>query len=375
MCEANDDMQERRFFDYESLIMEKVRLGTFCDWQVDYIKPRDLARSMLVSERNEDRTCCFSCHVIYRGFARGDVPWNKHQRECPDCAFIKEPEIHGNVPIVDDDYIPYEQLNRGLGAAAPPNPEEEEQMKKAFKFINDYHDFLITRTLPKPPRHILRTEAIKKLVVRRAVYPTYMDAETRKFSFRFWPREIDINTDDMVKAGFFSLRIADLVQCYVCGGGLYGWKSGEDPNVVHARFYSFCPYVNSKIGEETVAKIAAENPPPLAPDRSVNLTEEESKLLLSLPVCKKAFELKMNWDLIETVCRVKIEESGFPFKNWRIFLDKIGEHLEDIELMEIRERQKKPEDEKEPEVDYFKSLEADVMEKEGLSSLEEVKKV
>ncbi|XP_066941311.1 death-associated inhibitor of apoptosis 1-like isoform X1 [Macrobrachium rosenbergii] len=344
MEKAKDDRVERRFFIPQCLTMEKVRLATFVDWKVDFIKPRDLSACMLYSQREEDHTRCFSCMIFVGKWEEGDIPWEEHKKHSPDCFFMDEPHLHGNVPIMDDkcklgDQL-FEEWTRGIekqGAPAKDSAEEEKKVE-AFKFINSYYDFLISRTLPKPPGNILRTEAIKVLEVKRPAFPSYSSLSSRKESFKSWPKEIDITPDAMAEAGFFSIDLVDWVQCFNCGGGLFAWRSGDNPLHDHARFYSFCPFIKEKLGEETVAKIAAENPPPLAPDRPVQLSEEEAELLLALPVCKKIFGMKMDRDLIATVMKLRVEECGFPFKNWRIFTDKIGDYLDSLDLPEDKNR-------------------------------------
>ena len=127
----------------------------------------------------------------------------------------------------------------------------------------------------------------------------------------------------MAEAGFFFLDLADWVQCFYCGGGIFAWASGDIPFKVHARFYPFCSYVIANLGKEDVAHISAKFPPPTAPDRPVQLTEEEAELLLNHPMCKvSSFTTQSLKILVSRLCNLK-----FFLKVFVTSTNKVGQRL------------------------------------------------
>ena len=52
--------------------------------------------------------------------------------------------------------------------------------------------------------------------------------------------------NELSEAGFFkpyNNRKTDLVVCFHCGGGLDGWKEGDNPKIEHARAFPDCPFI------------------------------------------------------------------------------------------------------------------------------------
>ena len=141
--------------------MEKVRLATYVGWR-GCLDPKKLAENMLYYQRISDHTRCFSCLTFIGRWDDDDIPIQEHMKIYPSCNFVNQLEEHGNVPIVPKEE-PKFKLNEDwqqdyLFLDTPPNhPEEERKKWKVFRFLNDYYDFMISHTLPKPAKEILGT--------------------------------------------------------------------------------------------------------------------------------------------------------------------------------------------------------------------------
>lgn len=290
MSSEVDERGERRWFFNGNLILETVRRRTFVDWKSPYVVPDDLAAAMLYCERIQDHTKCVFCKGLLGMWEPGDIPEKEHQKNHV-CHVFKYPENYGNVP----------------------KNCKDENLSKLHTLILEYHDFLVSHTLPRPPKSIVGTDAVKMLVVKEAVFPHLTTLSSRLKTFSKWPKDIGIEAETMADAGFFSTELADWVQCFFCGGGLYGWLKGDDPSKDHARFYSFCPFIQEKLGEEEVLKVCAANPPPKTKDRSVKLTDEEVDLMLHYPMCKKLVRMGVIANSVKQTMKCHVETHGFPY--------------------------------------------------------------
>lgn len=88
----------------------------------------------------------------------------------------------------------------------------------------------------------------------KIMFPEYIQFHSRLNSFKkSLPNSFVSNTKWVFsEAGFFHTGIEDQTICYHCGGGLRDWQEGDDPWEEHARWFSRCPFVIIKKGQEFV---------------------------------------------------------------------------------------------------------------------------
>ncbi|KAK7068565.1 hypothetical protein SK128_007085 [Halocaridina rubra] len=308
-----DKRGERRFFHQRSLILEAVRLRTFVKWESSNVTPEDIAAAGLYCVRSMDNVKCPFCEGFIGMWSAGDEPIVEHEKHHKQCRFFSPNGYFANVPLKGSD----------------------EDLTKVYRFLLDYHDFFVSSTLPKPPNSILHTDAVRDLVVENEAYPSMNTVTARINTYTKWPKDVGIDPAVMADAGFFSTQTdGDWVKCYYCGGGLFGWLKGDSPAKDHARFYSFCPYIREKLGEEEVLKIVTENPAPKAKDRSLKLSEEEKDLLMHFPVCKRMATVGMRKDDLVNGFEYVLERDGMPHFDF----NKMADEVVDFELRATKAR-------------------------------------
>lgn len=74
----------------------------------------------------------------------------------------------------------------------------------------------------------------------------FRDIEARLKTFETWPNP-NISPQELADAGFYYIRIADIVKCGFCGTEGYSWLQGDDPLDDHTRWRPDCPFIRSAI--------------------------------------------------------------------------------------------------------------------------------
>lgn len=64
-------------------------------------------------------------------------------------------------------------------------------------------------------------------------------------TFNNWPIDY-ISKEDLSKNGFYYLRVEDHCACVFCRGIVGEWKSGDIPEIEHARHFGHCPFVTRR---------------------------------------------------------------------------------------------------------------------------------
>ncbi|XP_068117217.1 baculoviral IAP repeat-containing protein 1-like [Hyperolius riggenbachi] len=80
-----------------------------------------------------------------------------------------------------------------------------------------------------------------------------MDEEqSRMKSFSHWPVYALVEPSALAQAGFFFTGIRDTVQCFSCGGCLGNWEEDDDPWKEHAKWFSYCSFLQSQKNRDEI---------------------------------------------------------------------------------------------------------------------------
>uniref|UniRef100_A0A8C6Y500 E3 ubiquitin-protein ligase XIAP n=1 Tax=Naja naja TaxID=35670 RepID=A0A8C6Y500_NAJNA len=163
---------------------EEVRRRSFHHWPAYApVTPEDLANAGLYYRGVEDEVECFCCGGKLKNWEPGDQAWSEHRRHFPRCFFVLGHDV-GNVGNI----------------AHPPGDGQLDRSSTTHR----------GSPLPPPPHN-----------------PSMADFAKRLQTFGAW--NYPVSKERLAQAGFYSLGMADGVECFCCGGGLKEWKAGEDP--------------------------------------------------------------------------------------------------------------------------------------------------
>lgn len=121
------------------------------------------------------------------------------------------------------------------------------------------------------------------------VYPQFRTPASRLATYVGWPAEVGLCPQDLAAAGFFHSGRADWLQCFSCGGGIFGWQKGEQPLEVHLRYYPLCPFARAAAAPD------GSRPAPLLPSGvggggggqgALAIQTEDAELLAQHPLAK-----------------------------------------------------------------------------------------
>ncbi|XP_071546581.1 baculoviral IAP repeat-containing protein 7-like isoform X2 [Panulirus ornatus] len=284
--EARD---ERRFQWQSALLIESVRRQTFTNWTVPFIDPDKLAEAGFFYLRTQDHVQCVFCQGIVGFWDPGDEPKVEHKKHFPNCPFVTGVAT-GNIPRA--------------------NPDND--IGQLYTFLDDYHAFRVAGTRPQIPSSTYQPDAVRMLDsgAGELAFPQFSTPSSRLQTFTRWPQEVGVSPDQLAEAGFFSTGLADWVQCFHCGGGLFGWRQGDDPVRDHARFYPFCPFIRLRAAEEAVTHNWRDNSVPTIENRSVTLSNQEAELLLHHPIAKRLVEMRLNPVTVKKALKLHLEKHG-----------------------------------------------------------------
>ncbi|XP_026530561.1 E3 ubiquitin-protein ligase XIAP isoform X3 [Notechis scutatus] len=229
---------------------EEVRRRSFHHWpSYAPVSPEDLANAGLYYRGMADEVECFCCGGKLKNWELGDQAWSEHRRHFPRCFFVLGHDV-GNVGNI----------------AHPPGDGQLDRSSTTHW----------GSPLPPPPPH----------------NPSMADFAKRLQTFGAW--NYSVSKERLAQAGFYSLGVADGVECFCCGGGLKEWKAGEDPWEEHARWYPGCKYLGEEKGQAFVNGVhlkplpqesTAEQPEKVLTIEDLS-TEEKLKRLEEDKICK-----------------------------------------------------------------------------------------
>ena len=125
----------RKFSSPKVLRYEEIRLATFHNWDVPFIKKEDLARAGFFYLARSDHVQCAFCQGVVGYWENGDHPETEHRKHFPQCPLLLGNPT-GNIPIVKD-----------------VNADQD----IANKFLYEYLDFRLNFTKPIPISSRLQT--------------------------------------------------------------------------------------------------------------------------------------------------------------------------------------------------------------------------
>lgn len=282
-----DHRRERRFHWQSALLLETVRRQTFSNWTVSHIDRDKLAAAGFFHLRTLDHVQCVFCQGIVGYWEPGDQPEVEHRKHFPNCPLITGAAT-GNVPIEGED----------------------DTSTELFKFLDEYHTFRVASTRPQQSTTSIQTDSARVPDGGQLAYPLLNTIANRLQTYSRWPKNVGVGPDVLAEAGFFSTGLADWVQCFHCGGGLYGWHQGDNPIADHARFFPFCPFARAKLGEDAVTLSRLETPPPMPNCRSVTLTENEAELILHHPIAKRLVGMGLSQVSVREALKHRLETRG-----------------------------------------------------------------
>lgn len=88
--------------------------------------------------------------------------------------------------------------------------------------------------------------------------------------------------ETLARAGFYYVGPCDFLQCFKCGGGLYNWRSNDDPIEDHMSYFPECTH-NLNFVENDYETLSSKRYPVL---RMPSLKKECKPLLCALPIVK-----------------------------------------------------------------------------------------
>ncbi|KAF7682629.1 Death-associated inhibitor of apoptosis 1 [Astathelohania contejeani] len=91
-------MRSKKFYSYDSLRQEHIRLETFIDWPIKWLKPEELAANGYYYLRTRDHCACVFCSGIVGEWMEGDIPSIEHKKHFPHCPLLNNQPV-GNFPM------------------------------------------------------------------------------------------------------------------------------------------------------------------------------------------------------------------------------------------------------------------------------------
>ncbi|XP_077287164.1 baculoviral IAP repeat-containing protein 7-B-like [Arctopsyche grandis] len=182
-----------------NLNYEEDRYETLLAWPIEFIDTNLVSKSGLYYNGDgvDDRVQCYFCDRVIGGWARGDIPNNKHHQLSRNCKFMEELILESD----DDD--------------------------------EDFHHY-------------------------EPEYKAYSMISNRLDTFDNWPMSLPVQPKQLAEAGFFYLGSGDRTSCFFCGVVIKHWMPGDDPWREHAKWHDDCHHLQSVKGLEYIARVKEE---------------------------------------------------------------------------------------------------------------------
>ncbi|KAG0717151.1 Baculoviral IAP repeat-containing protein 7-A [Chionoecetes opilio] len=277
--------RERRFHSLADVMFESVRRQTFTNWTLPYVDADQLARAGFFFLRTHDHVQCAFCRGVVGYWDPGDQPLEEHRRHFSACRFVS-----------------------GMPTGNVPANHSADDTGRAYRLLEEYHHFRVSSTRPAPNKY--HRDATQVDAGGHISYPQFITGDTRKPTFRNWPESVGVTPDSIVAAGFFYTGLSDMVQCFHCGGGLFGWREGDDPAADHAHYYPWCPFIRTVCDSPGGARPWGDNLPPAPVIRPIQLSTHEEDLLLAHPLAKRVVEMGLQPSSVKAGLKAKLEKTG-----------------------------------------------------------------
>jgi len=278
--------------DYRS---EAVRLASFSNWTVPYIRPTDLARAGFYSLHNLDSCKCAFCDNCVGDWVEGDDPMTEHTHLFPLCPFVLGYEV-GNIPLNSDEHNPGEGIQS----------QDETGMR-----WSEQH-----REPNSAAENALPGEELGVMKHGGPLHPQYATLEARLRTFREWPPALRQKPRDLAEAGFYYIGLSDQVKCFYCDGGLRNWQSEDEPWKEHARWFQKCVFVRLVKGDGYIAECLKERPPEGGEELSPgprSVSEDEVRRAMSQAIVKQVLSMGIDASRVKMAIKKRLENSGNAF--------------------------------------------------------------
>jgi len=278
--------------DYRS---EAVRLASFSNWTVPYIRPTDLARAGFYSLHNLDSCKCAFCDNCVGDWVEGDDPMTEHTHLFPLCPFVLGYEV-GNIPLNSDEHNPGERVQS----------QDETGMR-----WSEQH-----REPNSAAENALPGEELGVMKHGGPLHPQYATLEARLRTFREWPPALRQKPRDLAEAGFYYIGLSDQVKCFYCDGGLRNWQSEDEPWKEHARWFQKCVFVRLVKGDGYIAECLKERPPEGGEELSPgprSVSEDEVRRAMSQAIVKQVLSMGIDASRVKMAIKKRLENSGNAF--------------------------------------------------------------
>lgn len=281
-------------------MFEAVRRQTFTNWPLLFIDPGQLAQAGFFYLQKHDHVQCAFCRGVVGYWDPADRPLDEHRKHFPTCRFVSGLPT-GNVPVyhpADDTGRAYRLLEeyhqfrvsstKPVGSAYQSGECTARVCFSSQPFIKHENSFCLPAHQAATPGTVLSASFTDSTQADTGSmsFPQFNTDNVRRQTFREWPQGLGLAPETLVAAGFFYTGLADWVQCFHCGGGLFAWRKDDDPAADHARYYPWCPFIRTvkcKVREQWPW---GDNTPPPAVIRPIDLSGQEEVLLLAHPLAK-----------------------------------------------------------------------------------------
>lgn len=186
---------------------EESRLRTFTNWPENAaVDARRIATAGFYYMGQGLEVQCFSCGGRISEWNIGDSVMGRHRSLDPNCPFVKNPLLSGNIPLLAD--------HRNS-----PNTSQDQ------------------RSMVPPG-----TQAVSDMFRGNVFY----DERARLETFAAWPISSIVSPELLAKSGFYYTQVEDKVRCVYCSGVVNKWEVGDIPDNEHLRHFPYCSFIKSK---------------------------------------------------------------------------------------------------------------------------------
>ena len=187
---------------------------------------------------------CSSCKITLKDWKEGDSIPERHAASNPHCPFLIGSEAE-NLRREEESNLRETATSEVDEPLAPDSrPREEENCLQGTAPLEASRR---ERELNTRERELNTRERELKAQEMRAesagVMPENMNDEERRFATFPVSLEINVDTRELAKAGFYYIGPGDRVRCAFCKVNLHNWKEGDDVYEEHDKYAPACPFM------------------------------------------------------------------------------------------------------------------------------------
>lgn len=303
----------------------------------------------------------------------GEDPLEKHRLLNPNCPFIVNPRICGNMSIASD--IDFQDENTRLQTfqdwpisfISPTDLAKagffyihrSDQVKCAWcqRVIGEWEvsDDPVTEHLKFSPacpkaRSLNGANEVSDIgvgiqPVTPPKFPNYVSLASRIRSFANWKYDTVQDPNKLAEAGFYYFGNRDEVKCFHCGGGLCYWIETDRPWYEHAHWFPKCPFLLLAKGAEYVREIQErhKNDPitkfpsgSQKPPTTSSITLEEAMNTEAVQVC---LQMGLSVGRIRSLTKRQLERNGRPYLSPQTLAEAVLDDQREAECEEEETRQ------------------------------------